>query len=158
MFRTIMGKFARNEIVILIAEDDDGHAELIIDNLREAGLTNEIIRFRDGQEALDFLTGTPDMENSRQRGTAYLLLLDIRMPRVDGVEVLRRVKNNPELHKMPVIMLTTTDDPREVKNCYELGCSCYITKPVDYDRFSEMLNRLGLFLMVVQVPDLNGKA
>ena len=90
MFRTIMGKFARNEIVILIAEDDDGHAELIIDNLREAGLTNEIIRFRDGQEALDFLTGTPDTENSRQRGTAYLLLVDIRMPPVDGVEVLRR--------------------------------------------------------------------
>ncbi len=158
MFRTIMEKFARNEITILIAEDDDGHAELIIDNLRDAGLTNEIIRFRDGQEALDFLTGTPDTENTRQSGTAYLLLLDIRMPRVDGVEVLRRVKDTPELHKMPVIMLTTTDDPREVKNCYELGCSCYITKPVDYDRFSEMLNRLGLFLMVVQVPDINGKA
>lgn len=158
MLRTIMEKFARNEITILIAEDDDGHAELIIDNLRDAGLTNAIIRFRDGQEALDFLTGTPDTENTRQSGTAYLLLLDIRMPRVDGVEVLRRVKDTPELHKMPVIMLTTTDDPREVKNCYELGCSCYITKPVDYDRFSEMLNRLGLFLMVVQVPDINGKA
>jgi CheY-like chemotaxis protein len=158
MFRTIMEKFARNEITILIAEDDDGHAELIIDNLRDSGLTNEIIRFRDGQEALDFLTGTPDTENTRQSGTAYLLLLDIRMPRVDGVEVLRRVKETPELHKMPVIMLTTTDDPREVKHCYELGCSCYITKPVDYDRFSEMLNRLGLFLMVVQVPDINGKA
>lgn len=158
MPQTLMEKFARNEITILIAEDDDGHAELIIDNLRESGLTNQIIRFRDGQEALDFLTGTPDTEHTRHTGTAYLLLLDIRMPRVDGVEVLRRIKETPELHKMPVIMLTTTDDPREVKNCYELGCSCYITKPVDYDRFSEMLNRLGLFLMVVQVPDINGKA
>ena len=153
-----MEKFARNEIVILIAEDDDGHAELIIDNLRDAGLTNQIIRFGDGQEVLDFLIGTPDTEHTRQSGTAYLLLLDIRMPRVDGVEVLRRLKADPELHKLPVIMLTTTDDPREVQNCYELGCSCYITKPVDYDRFSEMLHRLGLFLMVVQVPDINGKA
>lgn len=158
MLQTLMEKLAKNEVIILITEDDDGHAELIIDNLREAGLTNQIIRFRDGQEVLDFLVGTPDTPETRQSGAAYLLLLDIRMPRVDGVEVLRRIKLTPELHKMPVIMLTTTDDPREVQNCYELGCSCYITKPVDYDRFSEMLHRLGLFLMVVQVPDISGKA
>ena len=152
-----MQKLVKNEITILIAEDDDGHAELIIDNLRESGLTNEIIRFRDGQETLDFLTGTPNTAHTRQAGAAYLLLLDIRMPRIDGVETLRRLKADPELRKMPVIMLTTTDDPREVSNCYELGCSCYITKPVDYNNFSEMLNRLGLFLMVVQVPDINGE-
>ncbi len=158
MFSTVMEKFAKNEVTILIAEDDDGHAELIIDNLRDAGLTNEIIRFVDGQEAMDFLNGGQGAPQVRQSGKAYLLLLDIRMPRVDGVEVLRRVKADPALHKIPIIMLTTTDDPREVKNCYELGCSCYITKPVDYDRFSEMLNRLGLFLMVVQVPDINGEA
>ena len=120
MFQTLMEKLAKNEVTILIAEDDDGHAELIIDNMREAGLTNEITRFRDGQEALDFLAGTPDTPETRQSGTAYLLLLDIRMPRVDGVEVLRRIKATPELHKMPVIMLTTTDDPREVQNCYHL--------------------------------------
>jgi CheY-like chemotaxis protein len=158
MVQTLMEKLAKNEITILIAEDDDGHAELIIDNLREAGLTNDITRFRDGQEALDFLTGPPNTPETRHTGTAYLLLLDIRMPRLDGIETLRRIKADPELHKMPVIMLTTTDDPREVKNCYELGCSCYITKPVDYNNFSEMLNRLGLFLMVVQVPDINGEA
>jgi len=158
MFQTLMEKLTKNEVAILIAEDDDGHAELIVDNLREAGLKNEIVRFRDGQEAWDFLAGPPNTPVTRQTGTAYLLLLDIRMPRLDGVEVLRRVKADPELHKLPVIMLTTTDDPREVQHCYDLGCSCYITKPVDYDRFSEMLNRLGLFLMVVQVPDINGKA
>jgi len=158
MFSKVMEQFAKNEVTILIAEDDDGHAELIIDNLRDSGLTNEIIRFVDGQEAMDFLNGAQGSQQVRQSGKAYLLLLDIRMPRVDGVEVLRRVKADPALHKIPIIMLTTTDDPREVKNCYELGCSCYITKPVDYDRFSEMLNRLGLFLMVVQVPDINGEA
>lgn len=144
-------------VTLLIADDDDGHAELIKDNLREAGLHNPIIRFRDGQETLDFFfapsTGTmPRRENDK----AYLLLLDIRMPKVDGVEVLRRIKDNPNLKNMPVIMLTTTDDPREIRNCYELGCSCYITKPVDYPCFAEMLNRLGLFLLVVQVPKLNG--
>lgn len=147
-----------SDVTVLITEDDDGHAELIIDNLRDAGLTNDIVRFRDGQEVLDFLTGTPDMTATRQSGTAYLLLLDIRMPRIDGVEVLRRIKTSPDLQSLPVIMLTTTDDPREIKLCYELGCSCYITKPVDYNRFSEMLTRLGQFLMVVQIPGLQGKA
>jgi len=143
------------EVVILIAEDDDGHAELIQDNLLEAGLKNEIIRFHNGRDALDFFYGEPGGDTARcEKGQAYLMLLDIRMPKVDGVEVLRQLKSDPELKNMPVIMLTTTDDPREIRTCYNLGCSCYVTKPVDYRKFAEMLSRLGLFLLVVQVPDL----
>jgi CheY-like chemotaxis protein len=144
------------KVTILIAEDDDGHAELIEENLRESGLKNAIIRFRDGQEALDFLFGEASEAHPRRvRGQAYMMLLDIRMPRVDGVQVLQRLKQDPELKSMPVIMLTTTDDPREIQNCYALGCSCYITKPIDYQKFSDMLTRLGLFLLVVQVPSIN---
>jgi CheY-like chemotaxis protein len=144
------------KVTILIAEDDDGHAELIEENLRESGLKNTIIRFRDGQEALDFLFGEPsETQPRRVRGQAYMMLLDIRMPRVDGVQVLQRLKQDPELKSMPVIMLTTTDDPREIQNCYALGCSCYITKPIDYQKFSDMLTRLGLFLLVVQVPSIS---
>ena len=144
------------KVTILIAEDDDGHAELIEENLRESGLKNTIIRFRDGQEALDFLFGEPsEIQSRRVQGQAYMMLLDIRMPRVDGVQVLQRLKQDPELKSMPVIMLTTTDDPREIQNCYALGCSCYITKPIDYRKFSDMLTRLGLFLLVVQVPSIN---
>lgn len=138
-----------SEVTILIAEDDDGHAELIEDNLREAGVRNPIIRFRDGQEALDFFYAD---ESGAGRGTGYLLLLDIRMPRVDGVQVLRTLKGDDGLKNIPVIMLTTTDDPREIELCYSLGCSCYITKPVEYRRFAEMLRRLGLFVVIVQVP------
>ncbi len=146
----------KKEVTILIAEDDDGHAELICDNLRESGLNNPIIRFADGQEALDFFFGKPQGDlPRREHGRAYMLLLDIRMPKVDGVEVLKQIKEDPELKSMPVIMLTTTDDPREIRNCYALGCSCYVTKPVDYQKFSDMLTRLGLFLLVVQVPNLN---
>lgn len=145
------------KVTILIAEDDDGHAELIEENLRDSGLKNTIIRFRDGQEALDFLFGEPCGEQPRRiHGQAYMMLLDIRMPRIDGVQVLKRLKQDPELKSMPVIMLTTTDDPREVQNCYALGCSCYVTKPIDYQKFSDMLTRLGLFLLVVQVPTING--
>jgi CheY-like chemotaxis protein len=138
-----------DEITIMIAEDDDGHAELIKDNLREAGISNEIIRFRDGQEALDFLL---PQGHSTTLGKASLLLLDIRMPRVDGVEVLRRLKATPGTRNLPVIMLTTTDDPREIKECYELGCNCYITKPVEYQKFADVMTRLGLFLVIIQLP------
>jgi CheY-like chemotaxis protein len=147
-----------NELTILIAEDDDGHAELIIENLRDAGINNKIVRFRNGQEALDFFFNEPQANNQtavRIPGQAYMLLLDIRMPKVDGVEVLRQIKADPELKKMPVLMLTTTDDPREIEKCYSLGCSCYITKPLDYKQFSETLIRLGLFLLVVQIPQLD---
>ena len=141
-------------VTILIAEDDDGHAELIQDHLREAGVNNPMRRFRDGQEAWDYLNTVNGGEH-RENGKAYLLLLDIRMPRMDGVEVLRRVKQSPALRNMPVIMLTTTDDPREVEACYRLGCNCYVTKPIDFTRFSEALRTLGLFVMIVQVARLS---
>ena len=89
----------------------------------------------------------------RNASQPMLLLLDIKMPRVDGVEVLRQLKSDPQTALIPVIMLTTTDDPREIQRCYELGCSVYITKPVDYQAFVEAIKRLGLFLQVVRIPD-----
>jgi CheY-like chemotaxis protein len=141
------------EVTILIAEDDDGHASLIAIALEEAGLANPVQRFRDGREALDFLQqrGTGPKRDSNKH---YLLLLDIRMPRVDGVEVLRIIKQDATLRSLPVIMLTTTDDPREIQTCYDLGCNCYITKPVEFGAFSESLKRVGLFLKVVRVPQI----
>ncbi len=142
----------RQEVVIAIAEDDAGHAALIERNLRRAGIQNELERFADGQEVLDFFFGTS--ARRRKPDTPYLLLLDIRMPKVDGVEVLARVKADEELRKVPVIMLTTTDDPREIERCHALGCSHYITKPIDYDTFVSVLQQLGLFLLVVQVPSI----
>jgi len=138
-------------VTILIADDDDGHADLIREHLVDAGVGNEFLRFQDGQEVLDFLFRIGKGPH-REDKVNYLLLLDIRMPRVDGVEVLRRIKTSEELHAMPVIMLTTTDDPREVDKCYELGCNCYITKPVDFAVFAETLKRLGLFILVLRTP------
>jgi CheY-like chemotaxis protein len=145
----------KKEVIVLIAEDDDGHAALIAKNLKRAGLLNEIIRFSDGQETLDFLF---EKGNGKRRkpDTAYMLLLDIRMPKVDGLDVLRQVKADKDLKKLPIIMLTTTDDPREVALCHELGCSNYITKPIDYDKFMEAVRQLGLFLLVVEVPKIDG--
>jgi CheY-like chemotaxis protein len=144
-----------DEVTILIVEDDDGHARLTERNLRRAGIKNEIVRFKDGQEIIDFLFSKGESRHREDRA-AYLLLLDIRIPKIDGVEVLRRVKQDSELRKIPVIMLTTMDDPREVEACHGLGCSHYIVKPVEYDRFSEVLGQLGLFLKIVQVPQIHG--
>ena len=143
------------EVVVLIAEDDEGHATLIERNLRRAGISNEILRFRDGRETLDFLQ---QKNGGRHRisGARYLLLLDIQMPGVDGVQVLREMKQDAELCKIPVIVITTTDDPREVAQCHQLGCSNYITKPVDYERFVECIRQLGFFLLIVEIPRIDG--
>jgi len=140
------------EVTILIADDDQGHVRLIEKNLTRAGLHNPIQRFVNGQEALDFLFGRGP--RLRAKEASYLLLLDIRMPQVDGVEVLRRIKSDPELKKMPVIMLTTTDDPREVERCHALGCSSYIVKPVAYEKFAEAVKQFGLFIALVQIPEV----
>ena len=142
-------------IIIALAEDDDGHAKLVERNLRRAGLANELVRFQDGEEALAFFFKTGPGPH-RISGKRYLLLLDIRMPKVDGVEVLQKLKQDEELRKLPVIMLTTTNDPREIERCYKLGCSNYITKPVEYEKFVEVIRQLGLFLLIVEVPRLNG--
>jgi CheY-like chemotaxis protein len=142
------------EVVILIAEDEPGHARLVEKHLRRAGLNNSIRHFPDGQSVLDFLFGAEGAP-AFDSGKSHLLLLDIRMPKVDGVEVLRQVKAHPHFRKMPVCMLTTTDDPREVERCHALGCNNYIVKPVDYDKFAEAINRLGMFITLVQIPELD---
>jgi CheY-like chemotaxis protein len=139
------------ELIILLAEDDEGHAYLVQENLSAGGIANKVVHVCDGQEALDYLR-SEGKYRARTPNGPLVVLLDINMPRVDGIEVLRQVRKDPHLAKLPVIMLTTTDDPREVRSCYELGCSSYVTKPVDYDRFVEAVRRLGLFLAIVEIP------
>jgi CheY-like chemotaxis protein len=145
------------EVVILVAEDDAGHARLIEKNLTRAGLHNGIRRFDNGQAVLDFLFRRGPGPH-RELDTPYLLLLDIRMPQVDGVEVLRQLKGDPELRKIPVLVLTTTDDPREVERCHAIGCASYIVKPVDYDKFAEAIKSLGLYISLVEVPEISGRS
>jgi len=141
-------------VCIVAAEDDDGHASLIERNLRRAGLSNDLVRLRDGQEAIDYFIGP----RADAHAGACVLLLDIKMPRVDGVEVLRQLRQDPRTVALPIIMLTTTDDPREIERCYDLGCNVYITKPVEYEPFVEAIRRLGLFLQVIKVPNNNKPA
>jgi CheY-like chemotaxis protein len=136
---------------ILIVDDDEGHTELVRRNLRRLGITNTVIALNNGRAALDYVFRIGAFA-SRQNGH-LLVLLDINMPGgLDGVEVLRQIKLDPEKRKILVIMLTTTDDPREVDTCYALGCNVYMTKPIDPSQFMEALTRLGLFISVVSVP------
>ena len=138
----------QNKIIrILITEDDDGHAELITEGLRESGVLNPLERFNDGVELWEFLT----TEINTGKNEDFLILLDINMPRMDGVETLKRIKLHPQVKEIPVIMLTTTDDQREVDKCYQLGCNVYITKPINFTLFAETLKRIGLFIQIMKV-------
>lgn len=145
-----------SDLIVLLAEDDMGHASLIQKNLRRSGISNEVVHFLDGEEVLNFLFRKGDGPH-RESGIPYLLLLDIRMPKINGIEVLTQIKEDAELKKLPVIMLTTTNDPREIEKCHALGCSNYISKPVEYEKFTETIQQLGLFLKIVQIPKLNGE-
>ena len=139
------------EVTIVLVEDDPGHARLIQKNLIRSGISNNVITLSDGQQAVDYFAG-PDAP-THSPSSPLLILLDLNLPVLDGYQVLQRLKSDERTHRIPVIILTTTDDPREVQRCYDLGCNVYVTKPVDYDSFCEAIRKLGLFLSVVTVPE-----
>ncbi len=146
---------SQESVNIVLVEDDDGHATLVEKNLRRAGIANNFTRLPDGQEAVDYLFAAGKFAD-RPSLEGTVVLLDLRMPRMGGIEVLERVKADPKTAKVPIIVLTTTDDPREIERCYELGCNIYITKPVEYEGFIEAIRRLGFFLQVVKLPPTQG--
>jgi CheY-like chemotaxis protein len=135
-----------NSVTIVMIEDDEGHARLIEKNIVRAGVTNPILKFATGQAAWDYL-GSP------QRAHSLLILLDLNLPDTTGIDILQRLKQDEALKRTPVIILTTTDDKLEIERCYELGCSVYITKPVEYEHFAHAIRQLGLFFSVIQVPE-----
>lgn len=141
-------------VTILLAEDDAGHARLIEKNLHRAGIANQIVHVGNGQEVLDYLFGACQ-DGAEARALPVLVLLDLNMPVLDGYQALKMMKADERTKHIPVVILTTTEDPREVTKCYELGCNIYITKPVDYDNFTEAVRKLGLFLSVVTIPGWN---
>jgi len=135
----------------LIAEDDDAAAQLIKTNLRRAGLQAEFLRAKDGEEALAMLRDSSPSAQIKNYDP-LVILLDIRMPKVDGMQVLSAMKADSLLRRIPVIMLTTSDRPKEVDACYRLGCNLYLKKQVDYAKFTESIGRLAAFLAVCELP------
>lgn len=132
------------ELVLLIAEDDDNHFLLTKRYLERKGITSRMVRFTDGRALLDFLSAIESSDSLSE--ITYLLLLDIEMPKVTGLEVLRRIKQNPRLRDLPVIILTAFADRQTMDRCYSLGCSAYFTKPLQGDDFIDTLKRLSIHL------------
>jgi DNA-binding response OmpR family regulator len=143
----------KKEPIIILAEDDDGHVGLILYYLKEAGMTNEILHFRDGEETLDFFFkrgNGPQMEE----GVTYILLLDIRLPGNDGIEVLRRLKADKWVDNFPIIMISTMDNPDEIEKCRKLGCNNYFIKAPAFEKFSQTIEQIGQYINTEILPEI----
>ncbi len=143
---------AHQTVAIVMIEDDEGHARLIEKNIRRAGIHNEIRHFLDGTSALEFLMDDPA---GPAHGAPVMVLLDLNLPDMSVSSILDKIKGHEKLHRTPVVILTTTDDKIEIQRCYDLGCNVYITKPVNYESFADAIRQLGLFLAVIQVPEVD---
>ncbi|HEG44759.1 MAG TPA: response regulator [Phycisphaerales bacterium] len=139
----------KKDIVILIAEDEKGHFLLTKRYLRKLGIRNKIIRLKDGQDTLDFLCGNGQALPA-DIGKKHLLLLDIHMPRVDGIAVLERIRKDQRLQDMPVVMLTTSESHHEMESCHAFGCNAYIVKPLKYESYIATMRKIGLFPSLVR--------
>jgi two-component system response regulator len=135
----------QNEVEILLVEDNPDDAGLAIRSLKKNNLANRLLHLEDGQEALDFLFND---KNEMPR----LILLDLKMPKVDGIEVLRRLKSDEKRRVIPVVVLTSSKEERDIVESYKLGVNAYIVKPVDFDQFAKAVSELGLFWMVLNQP------
>jgi CheY-like chemotaxis protein len=140
------------EYSILLVEDNPGHARLIEKNLRRADVTNPIMIARDGQEALDLIFEEGKHEGEK-RPSPLFILLDLNLPGKSGCEVLQRIKSDECTKHIPVAVVTSTDDSADVKTCYELGCSIFLTKPVDPMRFSDVIRMVARLLSAIRIPE-----
>jgi two-component system, response regulator len=138
-------------IDILLVEDDANDAELCIRALRKHNLTNNIVWAKDGAEALDLLFATRD-HHDRTIATPKVILLDLRMPKVDGLEVLRRLKSDERTRTLPIVVLTSSKEDRDIVQAYGLGVNSFISKPVEFEAFVETVVKLGFYWLVVNRP------
>lgn len=136
---------------ILLAEDDPNDAELTLMALAEYHLANEVITVTDGAEALDFLFRRGNYAG-RGNGQPGVVLLDVKMPKINGIEVLRQIKSDPQLRTLPVVMLTSSREESDLVESYNLGANAYVVKPVDFHAFAEAVKRLGVFWALVNEP------
>ncbi|ESQ77731.1 response regulator [Asticcacaulis sp. AC402] len=144
----MMAAYAQPFSVVMV-EDDPGHAALICRSLRRAGVLNPIVHLSTGSEAIDYFFPSFGAAKPQEQ---RVIMLDLNLPDIDGFEILRRLKADNATQMIPVVVLTTTDHPKDVDQCYALGCNGFMTKPVGYEAFSEAIGKLGLMLTIVRVP------
>lgn len=144
------------EVEILLVEDNPTDAELCIRALKKSGLANKLVWVKDGAEALDFIFSTGDYAGRSVVNIPKVILLDLRLPKVDGMEVLRRVKNDERTRTIPVVVLTSSREDRDIAESYQLGVNSYISKPVEFDQFAKTVSELGLYWLLVNHPPVPG--
>jgi len=140
------------EVEILLVEDSPADAELAQRALRKKNLANKLHLVRDGAEALDFIFATGAYAGRRVEDTPKLILLDLKLPKVDGLTVLRRIKSDPRTKRIPVVVMTSSREEQDVVESYELGVNSYVVKPVDFDQFAHAVADLGLYWLLLNQP------
>ena len=143
-----------NSVEILLVEDNITDAELTIRELKKHNMANNLIHLKDGEEALDFIFATGKYANTREvQYTPKVVLLDIQMPKVNGIEVLEKIKTDPKTRSVPVVILTSSKENPDIQRCYDLGANSYIVKPVNFDGFAQAIKNLGFYwLLLNQAP------
>ncbi len=143
-----------NNVDIIIIEDDPNDAELIMRVFRKHNLTNRIVHLKDGAEALDYLLAPDNPVPGTAGLSSRVILLDLKLPKVDGIEILRRVKSDERTRNIPVVILTSSNEERDLKAAYELGVNSYVTKPIKFDDFASVVTKLGLYWMLLnRIPN-----
>lgn len=132
-------------VLVMLVEDNDDHAELVMRTLAEHRVANKIVRFSDGQSSLDYLFGDGEYSDQESNPSPHLILLDLRLPRVDGLDVLKAIKTSPNLRQIPVVVLTTSETERDVARAYANYANSYLVKPVGFEEFSKLMNDLGFY-------------
>jgi two-component system response regulator len=140
------------EVEILLVEDNPTDAELCIRALKKHNLANRLVWVKDGAEALDFVHGTGAYAGRPPTGKPKVILLDLRLPKIDGLEVLRRIKSDDRTRTIPVVVVTSSKEDRDVTECYTLGVNSFISKPVAFEEFTETMSRLGMYWLLVNRP------
>jgi CheY-like chemotaxis protein len=138
-----------DEVEILLVEDNPTDAELTIEALKAANLANHLVWVKDGAEALDFLFGRGDYAGHSQNAVPKVILLDLRLPKVSGIEVLQQLKADEQKRKIPVVVLTSSKEERDIMESYEHGVNSFVSKPVGFEEFARVVSQLGLYWLLV---------
>lgn len=141
--------YEMKEVEILLVEDNPTDAELAMRALKKAKLANNLLWVDDGAKALDFIFGSGEYSGRQVQNGPKVIMLDLRLPKVDGMEVLRRIKNDERTRTIPIVVLTSSKEDRDVAECYALGVNSYISKPVEFDEFAKVVSELGFYWLLV---------
>ena len=141
-----------NEVEILLVEDNPSDLEIALRALREHHLCNNVQVARDGEEALDFIFGRGQFSGKRVEDLPRVILLDLKLPLIEGLEVLRQIRADPRTNQAPVVVLTSSTEERDVVESYALGVNSYITKPVDFDQFKDAMHTIGMYWLLLNRP------